>query len=74
MRGGSLTFLFDGIRGGTVPVDFAKAVDPAPLPPTPECIEEGCSRPPYDEEGRCKKHHDIELWRRESNARSRDPR
>lgn len=29
---------------------------------TPECVEPGCWRPPY-EDGLCKRHHDLAYYR-----------
>lgn len=40
-----------------------------PPPDGPECIEDDCLRPPYDEDGRCKRHHDLLLYQHENEAR-----
>jgi hypothetical protein len=34
-----------------------------PLHCGPECVEEGCGRPPYRADGRCKFHSDIALYK-----------
>lgn len=54
--------VFDGLR---VPAGPRYV----PLPFGPECIEDDCPRPPYDEDGRCKRHHDLDLYRRDTEAR-----